>query len=142
MPTCQHLNSEESKKTFRYICFRKILILKRSIFVNVGSGVSTDIWTSYAAIIMAISVLPFLIVQLPQLLDSSSGRHLAVLIALIFSVVLLISYCLYQVRYAYSNFIYMQFLKKVSSYFCWKTCITNVLQLFLQILPTMLHYSY
>lgn len=66
-------------------------------FSLTGSGVSTDIWTSYAAIIMAISVLPFLIVQLPQLLDSSSGRHLAVLIALVVSVALLISYCLYQV---------------------------------------------
>ncbi|CAB4277403.1 unnamed protein product [Prunus armeniaca] len=62
-----------------------------------GSGVSTDIWTSYAARIMAISVIPFLIVQLPQLLNSTSGRHLAVLISLIFSVVLLVSYCLYQV---------------------------------------------
>ncbi|EXB75012.1 hypothetical protein L484_012136 [Morus notabilis] len=66
-------------------------------FSLIGSGVSTDIWTSYAARIMAISVLPFLIVQLPQLLNSTSGRHLAVLIALIVSVLLLISYCLYQV---------------------------------------------
>ncbi|XLS66545.1 hypothetical protein HN51_026519 [Arachis hypogaea] len=62
-----------------------------------GSGVSTDIWTSYAARIMIISVLPFLIVQLPQLLHSSSGRHLAVLIALIVSLLLLASYCFYQV---------------------------------------------
>ncbi|KAI4333602.1 hypothetical protein L6164_018386 [Bauhinia variegata] len=62
-----------------------------------GSGVSTDIWTSYAARIMVVSVLPFLIVQLPQLLDSTSGRHLAVLIALIVSLALLIIYCLYQI---------------------------------------------
>lgn len=62
-----------------------------------GSGISTDIWTSYAAMIMAVSVIPFIIVQLPQLLSSSSGRHLAVLIALIFSFSLLISYCVYQV---------------------------------------------
>ncbi|KAL5736452.1 hypothetical protein ACOSP7_030868 [Xanthoceras sorbifolium] len=62
-----------------------------------GSGVSTDIWTCYAARIMAISVIPFLVVQLPQLLNSSSGRHLAVLIALIVSLAMLISYCLYQV---------------------------------------------
>ncbi|XP_050216737.1 sodium/calcium exchanger NCL [Mercurialis annua] len=66
-------------------------------FSLTGSGVSTDIWTSYAASIMIISVLPFLVVQLPQLLDSTSGRHLAVLIALILSVSMLISYCLYQV---------------------------------------------
>ncbi|KAG4384420.1 hypothetical protein GLYMA_13G272000v4 [Glycine max] len=62
-----------------------------------GSGVSTDIWTSYAARIMVISVLPFVIVQLPQILNSTSGRHLAVLIALIVSLGLLIAYCLYQI---------------------------------------------
>lgn len=62
-----------------------------------GSGVSTDIWTTYAGIIMAISVIPFIIVQFPQMLHSDSGRHLAVLIGLIVSVSLLISYCLYQV---------------------------------------------
>ncbi|XP_061349649.1 sodium/calcium exchanger NCL [Gastrolobium bilobum] len=66
-------------------------------FSLTGSGVSTDIWTSYAARIMVISVLPFLIVQLPQLLKSTSGRHLAVLIALIVSLALLITYCLYQI---------------------------------------------
>ncbi|KAG4971760.1 hypothetical protein JHK82_037429 [Glycine max] len=67
-------------------------------FSLTGSGVSTDIWTSYAARIMVISVLPFVIVQLPQILNSTSGRHLAVLIALIVSLGLLIAYCLYQKR--------------------------------------------
>ncbi|PHU12664.1 hypothetical protein BC332_19594 [Capsicum chinense] len=62
-----------------------------------GSGVATDIWTSYAAMIMAVSVLPFIVVQLPQLFHSTSGRHLAVLIALIISLSLLVTYCLYQV---------------------------------------------
>ncbi|KAL9145821.1 hypothetical protein ABFS82_13G068800 [Erythranthe guttata] len=61
-----------------------------------GSGITTDVWTSYAGIIMAISVIPFVIVQLPQILHSDSGRHLSVLIALIVSVTSLISYCLYQ----------------------------------------------
>ncbi|KAF5478600.1 hypothetical protein F2P56_005143 [Juglans regia] len=61
------------------------------------SGVSTDIWTSYTARIMVISVVPFIIVQIPQVLNSTSGRHLAVWIALIVSLLLLISYCLYQV---------------------------------------------
>lgn len=73
---------------------------KSSVFA--GSGVSTDIWTCYAARIMAISVIPFLVVQLPQLMNSTSGRHLAVLIALIVSLAMLISYCLYQV----SSFIF------------------------------------
>ncbi|KAF8391280.1 hypothetical protein HHK36_023582 [Tetracentron sinense] len=62
-----------------------------------GSGVSTDIWTTYAARIMAVSVIPFIIVQLPQVLHTTSGRRLAVLISLIVSIALLISYCLYQV---------------------------------------------
>ncbi|KAK8503590.1 hypothetical protein V6N13_009808 [Hibiscus sabdariffa] len=61
------------------------------------TGVSTDIWTCYAARIMAISIIPFVIVQLPQALNSTSGRHLAVLIALVISVSMLVSYCVYQV---------------------------------------------
>ncbi|KAJ9671510.1 hypothetical protein PVL29_025287 [Vitis rotundifolia] len=66
-------------------------------FSLTGSGVSTDIWTSYAAMIMVISVIPFIIVQLPQVLHSASARRLAVLIALIVSLILLITYCFYQV---------------------------------------------
>ncbi|XP_051152179.1 sodium/calcium exchanger NCL-like [Andrographis paniculata] len=66
-------------------------------FSLTGSGITTDVYTSYAGIIMAISVIPFVIVQLPQILHSNSGRHLAVLISLVVSVSLLISYCLYQV---------------------------------------------
>ncbi|KAH7859984.1 hypothetical protein Vadar_007910 [Vaccinium darrowii] len=62
-----------------------------------GSGVSTDIWTCYAARIMALSVFPFIVVQLPQAMSSTSGRHLAVLIGLIFSLAMLLSYCLYQI---------------------------------------------
>ncbi|KAF9599317.1 hypothetical protein IFM89_036615 [Coptis chinensis] len=61
-----------------------------------GSGIGVDIWTSYAARIMVISVIPFIIVQLPQIPHTSSGRRLAVLIALIVYVALLVSYCLYQ----------------------------------------------
>lgn len=67
------------------------------LLVHAGSGISNDIWTSYAGIIMAISVVPFFIVQLPQILHSNSGRHLTILIALIVSVSSLISYCVYQV---------------------------------------------
>ncbi|KAI5426843.1 hypothetical protein KIW84_032321 [Lathyrus oleraceus] len=66
-------------------------------FSLTGSDISTDIWTSYAARIMVISVIPFVIIQLPQMLNSTSGRHLAVLIGLVISVCLLISYCLYQI---------------------------------------------
>ncbi|GLT76338.1 hypothetical protein SLA2020_480070 [Shorea laevis] len=66
-------------------------------FSLTGTGVSTDIWTCYAAWIMAISVIPFIVVQLLQILNSTSGRHLAILIALILSILMLVAYCLYQV---------------------------------------------
>lgn len=66
-------------------------------FSLTGSGISTDIWTSYAGIVMAVSLVPFIIVQFPNLLNSNSGKRLAVLIGFILSVSLLIAYCLYQV---------------------------------------------
>ncbi|GLT48586.1 hypothetical protein SLA2020_222030 [Shorea laevis] len=66
-------------------------------FCLTGTGVSTDIWTRYAAWIMAASVIPFIVVQLSQIHNSTSGRHLAVLISLILSLAMLVSYCLYQV---------------------------------------------
>ncbi|XP_065044259.1 sodium/calcium exchanger NCL1-like [Musa acuminata AAA Group] len=62
-----------------------------------GSGVSTDLQTSYAARIMAISIVPFIIVQLPRIFNFPSGQSLAVLLSLIVAIVLLVSYCLYQV---------------------------------------------
>ncbi|KAI8552492.1 hypothetical protein RHMOL_Rhmol06G0270700 [Rhododendron molle] len=62
-----------------------------------GSGVTTDIWTCYGARIMTVSVIPFIVVQLLQTMSSTSGRRLAILIALILSLMMLLSYCLYQV---------------------------------------------
>ncbi|XP_037457293.1 sodium/calcium exchanger NCL2-like isoform X1 [Triticum dicoccoides] len=62
-----------------------------------GSGVSTDLQTSYAARIMAISVLPFIVVQIPQILKLQSGHRLTLLLGLIVAVLLLLTYCLYQI---------------------------------------------
>lgn len=62
-----------------------------------GSGITTDLQTTYAARIMAISILPFIIVQLPRVFRFPSGQRLMVLLALIVSVALVLSYCLYQV---------------------------------------------
>ncbi|PWZ20156.1 Sodium/calcium exchanger NCL2 [Zea mays] len=62
-----------------------------------GSGVSTDVQTSYAARIMAISVLPFIIVQIPQIFKLHSGHRLTVLLGLIGAALLVLAYCLYQV---------------------------------------------
>jgi len=72
-----------------------------------GSGVTTDLQTSYAARIMAISVLPFIIVQLPRVFKFPSGQRLAVLVALITSVALVLSYCLYQVFHLAQNIWYI-----------------------------------
>ncbi|EHA8589642.1 sodium/calcium exchanger NCL1 [Cocos nucifera] len=62
-----------------------------------GSGISTDLQTSYSARIMAISIVPFIIVQLPKIFKFPSGQRLAILFALIASVALVLSYCLYQI---------------------------------------------
>ncbi|GAB4846529.1 hypothetical protein Ancab_025534 [Ancistrocladus abbreviatus] len=61
------------------------------------SGVSTDIWTCYAAMLMTLSAIPCLIVQALQALNSTSRRDSGVLVGLILCHLLLISYCLYQV---------------------------------------------
>ncbi|CAD5188374.1 unnamed protein product [Musa acuminata subsp. malaccensis] len=61
-----------------------------------ASGITTDSQTSHAAKIMVISIIPFIIVQLPRVFKFLSGR-VAVLIALIVAIALLVSYCLYQV---------------------------------------------
>ncbi|KAH7658100.1 EF-hand-containing protein [Dioscorea alata] len=62
-----------------------------------GSGVSVDLPTSHAAKIMAISVVPFIIVQIPLIFKIPSAGRIAVLISLIVSAGLIIAYCLYQV---------------------------------------------
>ena len=62
-----------------------------------GSAVSTDIRASYTARIMVISVMPFIIVQLAQVLHTSSQICFAIFISLIISVSLLLAYCLHQV---------------------------------------------
>ncbi|XP_073526427.1 uncharacterized protein [Phyllobates terribilis] len=66
-------------------------------FSLTGSGVSSDIWTSYAAMIMVVSVIPFLVVQIPQSFLSTSGRRLSILVALVLALALLLSYCFYQI---------------------------------------------
>ncbi|KAI8010140.1 Sodium/calcium exchanger NCL [Camellia lanceoleosa] len=66
-------------------------------FSLTASGVSTDIWTSYAARIMVVSVMPFVVVQLPMVFNKTSESQLPVLTALVLSIYFLISYCLYQV---------------------------------------------
>ncbi|KAH7857246.1 hypothetical protein Vadar_010526 [Vaccinium darrowii] len=66
-------------------------------FSFTGFGVRTDTETSYTARIMILSMVPFLILQLPKILNSSTGTHVAVLVSLLVTLVLLFAYCFYQV---------------------------------------------
>ncbi|XP_041026691.1 sodium/calcium exchanger NCL2-like [Juglans microcarpa x Juglans regia] len=83
---------------------------------NVGYGVSTDVETYHTARIMMVSMIPFLILQLAKILNSTSGARIVVLVSLIVTLVLLLVYCTYQVfqpwiqnrRYAYLTCTYVQ----------------------------------
>lgn len=66
--------------------------------MSAGTGVSTDSKTTDLARIMAISVVPFIIVGLPNMVKMTHhGQRLAVLLALIVSFLLVLFYCMYQV---------------------------------------------
>ncbi|XP_062189983.1 sodium/calcium exchanger NCL1-like [Phragmites australis] len=66
-------------------------------FSLTGTGISTDVQTSYAARIMGLSVIPFIVAQFPKMLKTHHGQRLAILLALILSFLFVLSYCLYQV---------------------------------------------
>ncbi|OVA04264.1 EF-hand domain [Macleaya cordata] len=63
-----------------------------------GYGITTDLETSYTARIMVLSVLPFIIVQVPEIiLKLSSRRRIVIMFTLVVSVVFLLFYFIYQV---------------------------------------------
>lgn len=68
--------------------------------MHAGSGVSTDVWTCYAARIMVLSIVPIVIVQLPNVLNTTSISRVTVLISLIVSISLVFAYSIYQVAKA------------------------------------------
>ncbi|XP_021293888.1 sodium/calcium exchanger NCL1-like [Herrania umbratica] len=70
---------------------------KKKPFSLTGYGVRTDIETRYSAIIMLLSMVPFLILQLAKFLSSATAIRVVVLISLIVTLALLGSYCTYQV---------------------------------------------
>ncbi|CAN6482724.1 unnamed protein product [Victoria cruziana] len=79
------------------------------------SGVTTDKTTSIAARIMVLSAIPFVIVQISQALNHVSWARIGTVISLIAAVIMLVSYCLYQVfvpwiqkrRLAYAKYKYV-----------------------------------
>lgn len=62
-----------------------------------GSGITTDKATTKAAQIMVVSLIPFIIVEIPQVIDSSSAKRIGVLVGCIAAIICLLSYCIYQV---------------------------------------------
>ncbi|KAI8525635.1 hypothetical protein RHMOL_Rhmol13G0245900 [Rhododendron molle] len=71
--------------------------LKEKLSLLNDSGVTTDNKTGYTAGIMLLSLIPFIIVQLSGIINTSSGSRIVVLIALIVSVSGLLAYFLYQI---------------------------------------------
>ncbi|XP_031405177.1 sodium/calcium exchanger NCL2-like isoform X2 [Punica granatum] len=72
------------------------LWIKKLWTLLTGSGVTTDLETSYTARIMAFSVIPFAIIQLEKVFPVPSEQRAVILSTLIISVVLLILYFIYQ----------------------------------------------
>ncbi|XP_071700955.1 sodium/calcium exchanger NCL2-like isoform X2 [Rutidosis leptorrhynchoides] len=60
-------------------------------------GLTTDNETSYTARIMLVSMIPFLILQLPKIFDSTSVTRVIVLVTLIITLSFFISYMVYQI---------------------------------------------
>ncbi|KAK4577723.1 hypothetical protein RGQ29_028015 [Quercus rubra] len=66
-------------------------------FSFTGSIVKTDIQTTYAARIMVISIIPIMVVLLPQAFKKTSQSRYALLISIIVSFSFLVSYGVYQI---------------------------------------------
>ncbi|KAK3207018.1 hypothetical protein Dsin_021064 [Dipteronia sinensis] len=70
---------------------------KNKPFTLTGYGVKTDAETKYTARIMLVSMIPFLLLQLAKVIHSPTGTRLIVLVSLIITLVLLITYWTYQI---------------------------------------------
>ncbi|KAM3748293.1 hypothetical protein ACB098_05G097500 [Castanea mollissima] len=66
-------------------------------FSLTGYGVSTDVETYHTSRIMIVSMIPFLILQMAKVLNSSSGRRIVVLVSLTVTLAFLFLYFTYQV---------------------------------------------
>ncbi|KAE7995797.1 hypothetical protein FH972_000564 [Carpinus fangiana] len=67
------------------------------VVLVLGYGVSTDVETYYTARLMIVSMIPFLLLQLTKVLNSSSGTRIVVLVSLLVTLSFLFVYCTYQV---------------------------------------------
>lgn len=81
-----------------------IHISKAFPYMHTDFGVHTDKKTRYSAMIMVVSILPFLSIQLLNFFPSSySGRQIILLFALSISSLLLLVYFIYQVLPVYTR---------------------------------------
>ncbi|KAK4803854.1 hypothetical protein SAY86_003671 [Trapa natans] len=71
--------------------------IQRLLTSLTGSGVHTDLETSYTARIMIVSVIPFAIIQLEKLVPLHSEQRAVILSALVISAILLLIYFIYQI---------------------------------------------
>lgn len=69
-------------------------------FLRADTGTTIDEKTCYTAGIMLLSLIPYIIVQLVYVFDSSFGNRMVILITLILSTVMLLSYFVYQVPHS------------------------------------------
>ncbi|KAF8369696.1 hypothetical protein HHK36_032281 [Tetracentron sinense] len=77
--------------------FSKLDFKQTSRLSLTGSGVSTDLETSYTARIMVLTIIPFIIVQLAKIFNSASGVRVAIIVSLVITIVFLFLYCSYQI---------------------------------------------
>ncbi|KAL3508727.1 hypothetical protein ACH5RR_028128 [Cinchona calisaya] len=71
---------------------------KRLLSLSKGYGLITDAETSYTAIIMVLSVIPFIVIQVPRIFRlSSSSEQIVIIISLLISVTFLLIYFSYQI---------------------------------------------
>ncbi|KAK6229350.1 hypothetical protein SCA6_018301 [Theobroma cacao] len=75
----------------------RILSCNRLLHSLSGFGIITDQETSYTARIMLFSVIPFFIIQLLNMIPTSSAKQVVILIALTISVIFLLLYFFYQI---------------------------------------------
>lgn len=70
----------------------------RLLSFSTGHGITTDVEASYTARIMVLSVIPFIIIQIPKIFHLfSSGERIVIIFTLVISVVFLLVYFFYQV---------------------------------------------
>ncbi|KAL0442690.1 UNVERIFIED_CONTAM: Sodium/calcium exchanger NCL [Sesamum latifolium] len=73
------------------------LVAREKLAVLKDTGATIDKKTCYTAGIMLVSLIPYIIVQLTDFVNSSFGTRIVILIALVVSTALLLSYFLYQI---------------------------------------------